>query len=214
MQTHFVCLANSLKEGGRCIAGIELDMHNKPVFYDGKPKWIRPVCNTEHGEVPIHIAFPFDLLDIIKLDVIESKPSHFQTENVNFNMNTIEKVGSFDQNELKHLCDDRISLFGNRGKAVSQESIHNLNHSLALLSVNNFSVFEKIYPDKPNRPQIRISFEYNGSIYDVPVTDPMFRDKFAMNKNILKDIKQVYLCTSLGILWEGWYHKLCAGIIY
>ncbi len=214
MQTHFVCLANSLKEGGRCIADIELDIHNKPIIQNGRPKWIRPVCNTEHGEVPIHIAYPFDLLDIIMLDVIECKPSHFQTENVSFDTNTIQKAGTFDQNELIHFCEDRINLFGNRGKAVSQESIHDLHHSLALLSVNKFNVYEKIYPAKPSRPQVRISFEYKGSVYDIPVTDPMFRDKFAMNKNVLKDIHQVYLCTSLGILWEGWYHKLCAGIIY
>ncbi|MFZ1676113.1 MAG: hypothetical protein WBP41_06565 [Saprospiraceae bacterium] len=214
MQTHFVCLANSLKEGGRCIAGIELDTYNKPILNNGKPKWIRPVCNTEHGEVPIHIAYPFDLLDIIMLDVTELKPSNFQSENVSFNKDTIQKTGTFDRDELINLCDDRINLFGNRGKAVSQESIHTLNHSLALLSVNQFNVFEKIYPDRPGRLQIRISFNYNESIYDIPITDPMFRDKFNMNKNILKDINHLYLCTSLGILWEGWYHKLCAGIIY
>ena len=59
MPTKFICLANSFKEGGRCIAGIELDANNIPVIIDNRPKWIRPVCNTEHGEVPINIAEPF-----------------------------------------------------------------------------------------------------------------------------------------------------------
>ena len=39
MLTKFVCLANSFKEGGRCMAGIELDSESNPVFEKGKPKW-------------------------------------------------------------------------------------------------------------------------------------------------------------------------------
>jgi len=41
MLTRFVCLANSFKEGGRCLAGIVLDNNNKPVIENALPKWIR-----------------------------------------------------------------------------------------------------------------------------------------------------------------------------
>ncbi|WP_407830487.1 dual OB domain-containing protein [Verminephrobacter eiseniae] len=30
MLTKFVCLANSFKKGGRCVAGIEVDSDDKP----------------------------------------------------------------------------------------------------------------------------------------------------------------------------------------
>jgi hypothetical protein len=40
MPTRFVCLANSFKEGGRCLAGIELDNNNNPIIENGHPKWI------------------------------------------------------------------------------------------------------------------------------------------------------------------------------
>ena len=73
MLTRFVCLANSLKEGGRCIAGIELDEQHQPVFFQERPKWIRPVWTTEHGEIPLHMAIAFDTLDILEMNVTGSK---------------------------------------------------------------------------------------------------------------------------------------------
>ena len=51
MCTRFVCLANSYKEGGRCIAGIELDENDEPIMVDGHPKWIRPVSESRFGEL-------------------------------------------------------------------------------------------------------------------------------------------------------------------
>ena len=39
-----VCLANSRKLNGRCVAGIEL-------VGDRRIGWIRPVSDREHGEV-------------------------------------------------------------------------------------------------------------------------------------------------------------------
>jgi hypothetical protein len=117
-------------------------------------------------------------------------------------------------NELANLCDQRSSIFGNRGKAISQESIVGLNHSLILIKANQFKAFTKIQIERPGKPQTRISFEYNGTEYDLPITDPVFRDHYAENKNTLKGVNQVYLCVSLGIPWEGWYYKLAAGIMY
>lgn len=42
-----LCLANSYKHGGRCIAGIEVTLDNKGYSIvrdvNGVPKWVRPV---------------------------------------------------------------------------------------------------------------------------------------------------------------------------
>lgn len=45
-KVRFVCLANSFKERGRCVAGIVLDENNNPTN-----TWIRPVSNSLHGEL-------------------------------------------------------------------------------------------------------------------------------------------------------------------
>ena len=56
MDKHFICLANSYKRGGRCIAGIEVSIDNDQwavrCHSDGSPRWIRPIDrNTEYGEI-------------------------------------------------------------------------------------------------------------------------------------------------------------------
>ena len=117
-----MCLANSLKEGGRCIAGIELDDQHQPVFFRGRPKWIRPVWTTEHGEIPIHMAIAFDTLDILEMNVTGSKADGYQSENVSFEP-PLRKVGTFDIKGLEALCDDRIDLIGNHGKAIATDNI-------------------------------------------------------------------------------------------
>lgn len=214
MSTKFICLANSFKEGGRCLAGIELDANNIPVLVNGKPNWIRPVCNTEHGEVPNDIAVQFDILNIIELEVTENRPDNHQTENVFFDEHTIRVIGNFSRNELAPLCDNRNLIFGNRGKAVSQESIEILNHSLMLADVRQFEVTQKVYPDRPDRPQTRLVFTYNSNSYDFPVTDPVFLHRYHINPDMVEDVTRIYLCLSLGVAWEGWYYKLVAGIIF
>jgi hypothetical protein len=52
-KVRFVCLANSFKEGGRCVAGIVLDSNNNPE--NGNVHWIRPVANLLHTVKSLHI---------------------------------------------------------------------------------------------------------------------------------------------------------------
>ncbi len=213
MPTRFICLANSFKEGGRCLAGIELDVNNIPVIIEGRPKWIRPVCNTGHGEIPNHIAENLSILNIIEFDIKTVPPQGYQSENVTFNENSIRVIGNFNRNHLVNFCDNRDLIFGNRGKAVSQDIIGNLNHSLLLISVTQFEVTQKVYEDRPDRPQTRLVFIYNGSSYDFPITDPAFLLRYQNNHNLLAGVNQLYLSLSLGVVWNDWYYKLVAGII-
>ena len=203
MPTKFICLANSFKEGGRCLAGIELDTNNNAVIVNGRPKWIRPVCNTPHGEVPNHIAEPFQILNIIELNVTGTQPQGYQSENVTFNENSIRTAGNFNLNQLANLCDDRNFIFGNRGKAVSQDTIGNLNHSLSLVSVSEFEITQRTYDDRPDRPQTRLVFTYHENRYDFPVTDPVFLYRYQTNPDVLENINQIYLSLSLGVEWQN-----------
>ena len=210
-KTKFICLANSYKVSGRCLAGIELDANNNPLIVYGKPKWIRPVCNTSHGEVPNHIATPFQILNIIELDITGNRPEGYQSENVIFNENSIKTTGNFDRNLLANLCDNENLIFGSKDKAVSHVSIENLDHSLMLVSVNQFELTQRVYDD---RPKTRLVFTYNDNKYDFPVTDHAFLDRHQNNPDLLKGINKIYLCLSLGVELKGWYYKLIAGIIF
>jgi len=211
MKIRIVCLANSIKTGGRCLAGIQLDAANKPIFSRGKPKWIRPISKLGHGEVPTACAEPFELLDVIEFEAGMPQPEGNQSENVHCVLGSFRKAGVFPRDNLAVLCDRSEKIFGNRGKAVSEDDENGPNYSLMLISVPEFRTKSVVYPDRPNNYQTRIEFTHSGTQYDLPVTDPLFLltyDQFAEQVTC-----QQYLCLSLGTLHNHWYYKLIAGVI-
>lgn len=211
MKTRIVCLANSYKEGGRCIAGIELNKNNE-LPHD--LKWIRPVCNTLHGEIPTMLVQHIKPLDILKFKIIANASEGFQSENVFFDKKSLKRIGTFDNSKLPDLCFYLSPfLFESKGKAISEEGIGQLNHSLILISTRVFEIVERKYEEKPNS-QIRIKFDYNSNEYDLPVTDPLFLDKYKNNNHVLSGVTLLYLVVSLGILHEGWHYKLVASILF
>lgn len=213
MKTQFVCLANSYKEGGRCVAGIVLE-NGSPVMQNGKPKWIRPVCETAHGEVPTNLVSHINLLDIVEIDVTSNVPDSYQSENVLFDTNAIKVVGKFSLSNLSNLCDNsQTTLFGNRKGAVTPENAQLLSNSLRMIKVTNFNVVEKIYADNPN-PKLRLSFTFSGNTYEIPITDPIFLNAYKSNKNLLSNSSDVFVVMSLGVLHQNWHSKLVAGIFY
>jgi hypothetical protein len=214
MATRFVCLANSFKEGGRCLAGIELDANNNPIIVNGHPKWIRPICHTPHGELPTYTVSHMRILDVIEID-IKNYPNinNYQSENAYFDEHSLRVIGQYNKNELYTLCDNRSLIFGNKGKAVSEDAITNMRYSLMFIKTTSFEVIVKTYDDNPDKPQVRLVFAYNDNNYDLPVTDPVFLHQYQTNHNILNNCNQIYASLSLSVEWKGWYYKLVAGII-
>jgi len=212
MLTRFVCLANSFKEGGRCIAGIVLDNDNNPVFKNGRPKWIRPVCKTLHGQVYTHLVSHLHILDIIEIKVTAYPEQTYQSENVYFNENTIKVAGKFNKTNLNAICDIDKMIFGNTGRAVHQEEIDLLDHSLMLIHADDIKVVKKP-GDHPHRPKLRLLFSYRQVDYDFPITDPAFIQRYHTNPVFHQTIKELLLCVSLGIVFNEWHYKLVAGIV-
>ena len=75
-----LCLANSRKLSGRCIAGIEVSESGVPHV------WIRPVSSREHEEVSEHERQYEDgsdphVLDVIDVPTLEPRPMGYQQEN-------------------------------------------------------------------------------------------------------------------------------------
>jgi hypothetical protein len=217
MKKIFVCLANSKKYGERCIAGIELNRDEKGSLYlvkeNGKPKWIRPVSNAEHGEVASHLISHIKLNDIVEIDITESCPRGYQSENVLFDPNSISVKSqiSLNNQNLDKLAVQLPNLFGNRGKAIPEDKIIEVSNSLIMIKVVSPTIYVRTEYEKN---QLRIKFSYSQNEYDLPITDLNFSEKYTLDETVLNTSSHIYLTISLGVLYEGWYYKLVAGIIY
>jgi len=215
MSIRLVCLANSFKERGRCLAGIELDNQNNPIIVNGRPKWIRPICNMPHGEIPNQIAEPFQILDIIEISNTKTKPEGYQSENVLFDTNSLKKVDSFNKRNIERLCETTKYVFATRYDSLSEEVISKLNHSLLLIKPTAFEVIEKPNEQFPDKPKHRLVFSFNGFNYDLSITDPVFLRKYQKNPDFFESVKEVFLSLSVGVKFPATnrYYKLVAGII-
>lgn len=210
MTRNFICLANSRKYNERCIAGIELknDKNStyKVVRDKGQPVWIRPVSKRDHGEVSENQVSNIKICDIVEIEITEPCPRGFQSENVHYS--NLKKLGSlgFNNSNLSLLIDRTHSkLFGNKGKAVSKEVIHEVDYSLLLIKPDSFEIKKE-----QHGIQLRGIFRYKGFKYDLPITDLSFLDKYP---NIQINPLNLYLTISLGCEFHGWHYKLIAGII-
>ena len=213
MPVQFVCLANSYKEGGRCIAGIVLDRRGNPIIENSLPKWIRPISDLGHGEIPKEWVSHINILDIVEIETSAYVGEGYQSENATFLEDSILVTGIYDHTKLTGLCENRPHLFGTPGKAINIKYINRLDHSLTLVRATDFEVLENPSDDNPVRKKIRLSFTYNNNEYNFPVTDPVFLHNYQNNANFLDGVEDIYLTLSVGVIFEEWHHKLVAGII-
>lgn len=209
----FICLANSYKRGGRCIAGVEMDYeHNIQQSNNGNPRWIRPIADTQYGEIPNYIANNINLLSFVTLEDGFLCPDNVHTENVRYSRIVIKPLTFPTTPTFLNQFVDKVhkSIFGNRGKAISVDMAHGLDYSLMFINVQNACAY---IDENREKSKNRMKFNYYGTEYDFPITDPTFLDEFRKKPERFAIIPEVYLTLSLGLEFEGWHHKLVAGVI-
>ena len=127
---YFICLANSYKRGGRCIAGIEIDSDNSIIYNkNGNPKWIRPIADTQYGEIPNDEAECIKLLSHVGLSNVEDNPRNVHREDVLYDSMELVSSKIFPQTKFLDKLVDKThkSIFGNHGKAVSVDMASSLD---------------------------------------------------------------------------------------
>ena len=217
MDKYFICLANSYKRRGRCIAGVEVlvskDDHWEIVRNkDGSPHWIRPIDqHTEYGEILEGEARHISLLSVVKLRDVVPCPHDSHSEDVNYIQMT--NIGMINGNhEVLDLFTDNIhsEIFYTTELAISPEAYAMGNYSLMMIHPDSFQFQED--PTK-ERAKYRIKFDYNEALYDFSVTDPSFYEMISSGQNVIDQLKDIYLTLSIGLVYEGRHHKLVAGVI-
>ena len=217
MDKYFICLANSYKRNGRCIAGVEVtisqDNHWKIVRNnDGSPRWIRPIDqHTEYGEVLEGEARHIPLLSFVKLSEVVPCPHESHSEDVNYQqMTTIGMIHS-NREVLEHLSDNvHFEVFYTTELAISPETYAMGNYSLMMIHPENIQFQEDL---TKNRARYRMLFSYHGTNYDFSITDPVFYEQIAIQPELLNSLTDIYLTLSIGLEYDGRHHKLIAGLI-
>lgn len=218
MKKHIICMGNSYKNGGRCLAGIEISLNENSYSIvrneDGNVNWIRPVNEDDTLGLDEDETSDFNILDILEINVIEAVPCGAHSENVLYSsMKKVARCKKSDSN-LRSLCDNSHSrIFGNYGKAVSDEIFMEGGYSLMLIKPENprFVCQE----DPFGRMKFRAEFSYEGHFYDFPITDPVFLNELKSNSNLWREFPtgSFYFCLSLGVNFNDWHFKLVAGIV-
>ena len=216
-----VCLANSRKLHGRCVAGREL--------VDDEPgSWIRPVSSREHQEVSEYERQYKDgsdpqVLDVIDVPLLDWTPGTFQQENwlldADFYWTKVGTVGWGDLDQFTQpagpLWENGRSTYNGLNDEIAQGRADQLDDSLRLVHVGDLElkVFAPGTAFGNSKRRVQAAFEHAGVEYRLWVTDPVYERAYLAEPNGVHQLGECYLTISLGEPFNGACHKLVAAII-
>ncbi|MGH3912628.1 MAG: dual OB domain-containing protein [Pseudonocardiaceae bacterium] len=218
MIKRLVCLANSRREGNRCIAGREL--------LAGNPgEWIRPVSARESEAVSRRERQYNDgsepcVLDIIDVPLIGPRSKSHQPENWLLDPDARwSKAGEFGHDNLHLLTDNPGHLWINghhttngQNDYMTVDEADNTAGSLKLIAVDELRL--RIYATVSSKRQVRAEFSFSGVNYCLSVTDPLIEAEYRTEVDDVYTLGSRYLTISFGEWKEdSRCYKLVAAII-
>lgn len=216
MNALFLCLANSYKYGGRCLAGVLLEEHasgyqivRKP---DGSPRWIRPVMATGTGEIPADMTQDINLFDVVEARDVTFQPHYSHSENATFSALYKKRNYPRTTQVLELLCDNvHTHLLGSAEKKITPEQYQAGTMSLALISPEHVRI---VCSEVNEYVKFRVIFIYHGIEYNCSLTDPDYLHLLQSYgiETMDRDKGEMFLVVSLSQEYQGHHHKLVAGV--
>ncbi|TXE83246.1 hypothetical protein FPD46_03395 [Campylobacter peloridis] len=209
-EKEIIIFANSVKNNKHCVAG--KDIVTK--------EWIRAVSSVNGGALDDNIVIyenkgkfwkvkPLDRI-LIKFEKKSSLAN--QPENYLISNSPWETKFKIERNIVSDYLDkpDNLWLYDyNYIDRVNYNNIINnqykINQSLYLIHVDFIKLYRKGRMNQS--PQRRGRFIYNKIEYDLALTDPNFTNLIEEN------LKDKYLCISLGEEFQGYCYKIIACVI-
>lgn len=214
-----VCLANSRKYSGRCIAGKEL-------LPDGFGGWLRLVSGSETGElsmkeITLQDGSMPELLDILAIHTGKGASHSYQSENVLAGDSLWMKKGKVTPALLGRLCDDPEDLWINGFSSLSgindriplRLAEQNVASSLLFIAVERLCMI--LGMNARGLKRILAEFTYHSVQYRFAVTDPVMEDKY-MRMDIGRypvENTDNYVTVSISEPFNDFCYKLVAAII-
>jgi hypothetical protein len=221
MLKRIVCLANSRKLQGRCVAGRELRK-------TGSGPWIRPISDRPTEEVSEEERRYQDgsdprILDVIDVPLIAARPNGYQTENWLLDAQYYwMKRGTFRWEDLGDLRDQDGSLWLNGFSSyngindrVPLTRAMELTSSLKLIHVNRLDlrVFAPGEAFGNAKRRVQAVFTFDATDYALWVTDPVVEREYLAKSDGDYPLRNVYLTISIGEPYQDYCYKLVATVI-
>jgi hypothetical protein len=217
--TTMVCLANSRKHGGRCIAGVTWEKHD---HWD----WVRPVSSHGSGELNSERFYEDgsepQLLDVIDLSLLDPTPINCHAEDILIDPSRLwHKRDNITYKEALTLVPMSPTSLWINGKntshglndAMNERSTARLRSSLKLICPRKLTITATQENDKR---KVRGEFWHGNSHYKLAITDPWIEEEFSQyqvgdERSSLRPL----LCISISMMFERThaYYKLIAGVI-
>jgi len=228
MKKKIVCLANSRKDHGKCVAGKEIENF----------EWIRPISSRPLGEISMHEEClnenctqrndycrhnnPPKLLDVIEVGLSGNVAHDHQPENFVIDNSRWIKTGILNMKYIDNLLDNEKGALWSLGSSsrygendrVPVAEISGCYDSLRFIAPDYFSIRVK---QEYDTVKIRGIFEFEGEDYCIRITDPKVETEYRREGVGIYNFNSddIRLCISLAETeFDGYFYKLIAGIIF
>ncbi|MBI4492216.1 MAG: hypothetical protein HY690_05430 [Chloroflexi bacterium] len=216
-----VCLANSRKYGGRCVAGLRTDGGG----------WVRPVARGEQGTLfPQHYTLndgtAARLLDVLRVELVEPRPEPHHPENWLMGRRRWELVARPGGAHLAPLLRAHLArgpeLLGSKFDRAPFESFSTTPAEASLALVAPDDLAWSIRASLSGRWQARATFTLAGQRYSLAITDPAWEQRLCQLPAGLHPLEaagleagqRVLLTISLGEPYEDrCCYKLVASVL-
>lgn len=177
-----ICLANSRKRGGRCLAGLRTDGGG----------WVRPVSAQPDGELqPSHHQFQGGearVLDKLRVDLAKPLPKPHQPENwllegrwYNPWHKACRRVGRPDASDVTPLLLASLTpgpaLLGCRNDRAPYSGFLTTPAGASLALVRPQGLQWQVKTGGTGKRQTRAVFRLEGAMYNLALTDPVWEQK-------------------------------------
>jgi len=220
-----VCLANSRKLAGRCVAGKEWDGCNPGA-------WCRPVSARDRGELTAERWYyktwrDPQLLDLIEVSLLGPRPSTFQTENHLVDTSVRWRyAGHVSSRNLVTALDKPPGPLWANGEStasglndkVAAAVAERQRNSLVLVQPELLTMTvgtEGADMGNPRR-RVRGHFSLSGYDYVLAITDPIAEKQIMSNPDgFSSELRNPILCISLSEKYvaQNACYKLIAGVM-
>ena len=223
-----VCLANSRKRSGRCVAGLRVDGAG----------WLRPVGSNAEGILhSYHYTLPDNtearLLDTLRIECSRAHPTPHHPEDwvaMPVLWRLVERPITGERLAwLRTQLATGPHLLGCTRDRIRYDALpaRPLAHSLALIAPQDLHWMVKSGKEKEAEHRVRACFQLGGMEYSLPLTDPLWEQRLQhlplgehpRHAARVKDADEVWLTVSLSEPFapadgaEEFCFKLAAGVI-